>query len=274
LAVIKEYELAQAPARENSVQVSPVVIKVGGSVLDQKDELVTAITALWRSGRQPVLVHGGGPVINGWLQRLGIEPHFIDGRRVTDDATLEIVRTVMIGQINSELVRSFAAQGVPAVGLNGLDAGMIRARRAPKQLGMVGYVEEVDAYLLRSLCLGGFLPVIAPLSTGPGGECLNVNADDAATAIACSLAAEALVFLSNVPGVRGVQGDIIPSLTPREIDNLIATGVITGGMIPKVESCVHALDYVQAVHIVDGSQSHNLMDTLAGDQASGTRITR
>ena len=251
---------------------TPIVIKIGGSVLDDATETLDAITTLWQTGRKPVLVHGGGPMINQWLDRLGIVPQFIDGRRVTDAVTLEVVRTVLIGQVNTELVRVLSKSGVRAIGLNGMGSGLIRAHRAAPALGLVGLVDSVDISPVQILCDAGFLPVIAPLCLGPDGECLNVNADDVATAVAIALDAEDLIFLSNVPGVRDTAGEIVHTLTRTHALDMIAQGIISGGMVPKIESCLNALEQVHTIHILDGADPRALTSVLSSHNGVGTMI--
>ncbi len=253
------------------------VIKIGGSVLDDSIAILEEISELWKSGRRIALVHGGGPVIDVWMRRMGVTPVFINGRRVTDAATLEIVRSVLIGKINSEIVRALQTFGVRAVGLCGMDGGMIRAKRANPELGLVGLAELADGDLLETLLSAGFLPVIAPLCLGPDDECLNVNADDAANCIARALRAENLVFLSNVSGVYSAGKSLIPILTEEHARELLAQGVISGGMAPKIEACLAALDDVAAVHIIEGSHPGIVLRAFAdhdGDEPVGTRIIR
>ncbi len=249
-----------------------VVVKLGGSALEHAQPVLADVVTLWHAGWQPVVVHGGGPQIDAWLRRLDITPRFIDGRRVTDAATLEVVRAVLIGQINSELVRLLETMDGSAIGLSGIDAGLIRTRRAPEPLGLVGIVESVNVKPVIALCQAGFIPVIAPLSLGPDDECVNVNADDVATAIASAMGASALLFLSNVPGVRDGSGDLVPQLDRSSAAQMIAAGVISGGMVPKIQSCLAALDRVQSVHIIDGTMPHVLLRALEGREHPGTCI--
>ncbi len=248
------------------------VVKIGGSTLDGVAGVLDALAAAWRAGYAPVVVHGGGPIINEWLRRLGIVPQFVAGRRVTDAATLEVACAVMGGVINNGLVEELVRRGVPAVGLSGLAAGMIRAERAGDDHGLVGLNPQADAAPLRALLAGGFVPVVAPLALGPAGECLNLNADDAAMALARALNADHLLFVSDVPGVRDKAGAIIPRLTARAADALLRDGTITGGMIPKIEACLTALEDVPAIHIIDSAAATDLRGVLAGDHAAGTRL--
>lgn len=265
-------------ARQFAVQIpttAPMVIKVGGSIFDRVHETIDVIADAWQRGIPVVVVHGGGPLINEWLRKLNVTPQFINGRRVTDAATLEIVRAVLIGNINSEIVRQLVTHDCTAVGISGMDMQLIRTRRAESAMGLVGYVEEIQIKPLTRLMSAGFLPVISPLCLGPDGECLNVNADDVATAIACALHASRLIFMSDVPGVKGSDGSIIPLLTPDKVQLLIADGIITGGMVPKVQSCIQAIDDITSIHIIDGSQPTLLARAMyiTGEEA-GTRFVR
>jgi acetylglutamate kinase len=250
----------------------PVVVKLGGSALAATDSALDEVAALWRAGWGPVLVHGGGPVINQWMRRMGMTPQFYEGRRVTDAATLEVARAVMVGLINGDLVRGLVARGIPAIGLCGLDGGLIHAQMGDPALGLVGLDPQADPAPVQTLLQAGYLPVIAPLAVSPYGECLNVNADDAALALATALGATRLAFISDVPGVRGSIGQIIGHLTPHHATQLLREGTITGGMVPKVKACLAALDAVDAIYIVDGVGATHLSALFAGKVACGTRI--
>ncbi|MBA3826399.1 MAG: acetylglutamate kinase [Ktedonobacterales bacterium] len=250
----------------------PVVVKLGGSALDAADAVLDEVAALWRAGWQPVLVHGGGPLIDAWLRRLGLMPQFHDGRRVTDAATLEVARAVMVGVINADLVRRLVARGVPAIGLSGLDAGLVRAQQRDPVLGLVGLDPRVDPTPVQMLLSTGYLPVIAPLALGPNDICLNINADDVALALARALVAARLAFISDVAGVRDGAGQVIAQLAPRQATQLLRDGAITGGMVPKVMACLAALDTVAAIYILDGAGATRLGALFAGEAALGTRI--
>jgi len=241
---------------------SPTVIKIGGSTLDKAQPVFRQVVHLWRTGRRPVIVHGGGPAINRWLHRLGVEPQFSGGRRVTDAATLEVVRAVMVGQINGDIVRTLVSAGGRAVGFSGIDGGLIRARRAAPELGLVGQVAEVDPALIQMAVEAGYIPVITPLGIGPDNEYLNINADDVALAVATALRARDLVFLSDVAGILDRQGHSIDRITPTQARSLMTNGVVTGGMVPKVEACLAALASVRRVTIVDGAAPECLLRAL------------
>jgi acetylglutamate kinase len=250
----------------------PVVVKLGGSALDAADAALDEVAALWRAGWQPVLVHGGGPVIDAWLRQLGVTPQFHNGRRVTDAATLEVARAVMVGVINGDLVRRLVARGIPAIGLSGLDAGLIRAQQSDPTLGLVGLDPQVEASPLRMLLAAAYLPVVAPLALGQNDICLNINADDVALALATALAAARLAFISDVAGVRDGTGQVIAQLTQHQAAQLLREGTITGGMVPKVTACLAALDTVAAIHITDGAGAAHLGALFAGEADLGTRI--
>lgn len=251
-----------------------LVIKLGGSTLEHQRGVLQDIIWLHTLGARPVLVHGGGPYINEWLKKLNIPTHFENGLRVTDAATLEVVRMVLIGQVNQGLVLMASQMGGKAVGLSGTDGSMIRAHIADPHLGFVGEVDSVDPILVQSMIDQGYIPIVAPLGEGPDGGCLNINADLVASHLAGALGAEKLIFLSNVLGICRSDGSLISELTETEATRLIAEGVINGGMIPKVEACLDALTSVPKVHIVDGREDHILLRELFTDQGAGTMITR
>lgn len=253
-----------------------VVIKYGGHAMD-KPELCTAFaTDLAQLSSQDmgfVVVHGGGPQISALLARLNIESHFENGLRVTDEATMEAVEMVLCGQVNKAVVASFAAHGVRAAGISGRDGNLLRAVVKNPALGLVGEIEAVDAALPLCLLQAGFVPVVAPVASSPEGQALNINADTAAGALAGALAADYFVLISDVPGVLDAEGRLIPALTRAEIEKLRAEGVITGGMIPKVESCLNALDAgCQRALILDGRAPSSLRRYLLDDAPLGTVV--
>ncbi len=251
-----------------------VVIKLGGSMIEDGQDALEDIIWLRGLGAQPVLVHGGGPHISAWLDRMGLATTFVRGLRVTDAATLDVVRMVLVGKVNGELVQAVARLGGRAVGLSGIDGPVLRARAIAPELGYVGTVTEVDPGPVRALAAAGYIPIIAPLALGPEGEALNVNADDAAADLARGLVATKLLYLSDVPGIVGVDGQLLSTLTDTQVGALIADGTISGGMIPKAEACLRALDTVQRVHIVDGREAHVLVRELFTDEGAGTMIQR
>jgi acetylglutamate kinase len=251
-----------------------LVIKLGGSTLTHQKYVLQDIVLLRSLGANPVLVHGGGPHINEWLKKLNVPAHFEHGLRVTDAETLDIVRMVLMGQVNQGLVAALAEMGGRAVGISGTDGNLIQASIADERLGFVGAIEAVDPSLLQILIEQGYIPVVAPLGQGPGLPCLNINADLVAAHIARAMHAEKLIFLSNVAGIYRADGTLISELSQAEAQQLIADGTINGGMIPKVAACLDALSTVSRVHIVDGREPHALLRELFTDQGAGTMIVR
>lgn len=251
-----------------------LVIKLGGSTLENQRSVLQDIIWLQALGARPVLVHGGGPYINEWLDKLNMPTQFQNGLRVTDASTLDVVRMVLLGQVNAGLVLLASQLGGKAIGLSGTDGKMIYARIADKSLGFVGEIESVDPTLVQMLIDQGYIPVIAPLGQSADGDCLNINADLVAAHLAGALNAEKLIFLSNVVGICRRDGSLISELNEVEAQQLIEEGVITGGMIPKVFACLDALLAVPNVHIVDGREAHVLLRELFTDQGAGTMIVR
>ena len=251
-----------------------LVIKLGGSTLTHQKYILQDIVLLRSLGAYPVLVHGGGPYFNEWLKKLDVPSRFQNGLRVTDAETLDIVRMVLLGQVNQGLVAVLAEMGGKAIGVSGTDGNTIHARIADERLGFVGAIEAVDPSLLQMLIEQGYIPVVAPLGQGPGVPCLNINADLVASHIARAMHAEKLIFLSNVSGIYRTDGSLISELNQMEAQQLIADGTIHGGMIPKVAACLEALSTVSRVHIVDGREPHTLLRELFTDQGAGTMIVR
>ncbi|GCE24642.1 acetylglutamate kinase [Dictyobacter alpinus] len=251
-----------------------LVIKLGGSTLEHQRAVLQDIIWLRALGAYPVLVHGGGPYINEWLTKLNLPTRFINGLRVTDAATLNVVRMVLLGQVNQGLVLMASQMGGKAIGLAGTDGGLVRAHMADERLGFVGEVDAVDPTPIEALLREGYIPMVAPLGEGPDGTCLNINADLVAAHLAGALNAEKLIFLSNVAGICRADGTLISELRESEAKQLIDDGVISGGMIPKVTACLDALVAVPRVHIVDGRDSHVLLRELFTDKGAGTMIIR
>lgn len=251
-----------------------LVIKLGGSTLEHQRSVLQDIIWLRALGVNPVLVHGGGPYINEWLQKLQLPARFINGLRVTDAATLDVVRMVLLGQVNQGLVLMASQLGGRAIGLSGTDGSMVQARITDEALGFVGDVTAIDPTPVQALLDKEFIPIVAPLGEGPNGTCLNINADLVAAHLAGALNAEKLIFLSNVVGICRGDGSLISELPEREARQLISEGVIHGGMIPKVSACLDALMAVPRVHIVDGREPHVLLRELFTDQGAGTMIRR
>lgn len=255
-----------------------VVIKYGGHAMDQpalSEAFATDVAQLAAEGMRLAVVHGGGPQISALLNRLHIESRFVDGLRVTDAACMQAVEMVLCGQVNKAVVSAFAQRGARAAGISGRDGNLLRARLKNPALGLVGEVEAVDPSLPQCLLDAGFVPVIAPVACGPQGEALNINADTAAGALAGALAADYFVLISDVPGVLDAQGRLIPGLSRAEISRLIEQGVISGGMIPKVNACLNALDAGCArALILDGRARSSLRRSLLDDAPLGTLVAR
>ena len=251
-----------------------LVIKLGGSTLENQRMILQDIIWLRTLGANPVLVHGGGPYINQWLKKLDIPAQFKNGLRITDAATLEIVRMVLCGQVNQGLVAMAAQMGGKVIGLCGTDGNMVQAHIADPELGYVGEIDTINPGLVQTLIAQGYIPIIAPVGQGVDGSSLNINADLVAAHLAGALDAEKLIFLSNVVGICRADGSLISRLSEDEARQLIHDGVISGGMIPKVSACLDALVSVPHVHIIDGGESHVLLRELFTDQGVGTMIVR
>ncbi len=259
-----------------------VVVKYGGNALagatdDDALALFAEDVVLMRQvGMRPVVVHGGGPQISDLMSRLGKVTEFRNGLRVTDAETVDIVRMVLIGQVNPQLVAAINVHGPLAVGVSGEDAGLIRARGRDAALGFVGDVEAINPTILHGLLDDEFIPVVATIGTDAAGQAYNINADAVAGAIAEALGAEKLVYLTDIEGLRRVVDDpasLIRQTTPDELDALMADGTIAGGMIPKVESCVQAVrNGVRRAHILDGRIPHVLLLEIFTDEGIGTMV--
>jgi acetylglutamate kinase len=252
-----------------------MVIKVGGSVTDQlHPSFFTTCVSLLKRGWQLVIVHGGGPWINRWLDKVGIPPRFVDGLRVTDTVTLEVVEMVLAGAMNKHLVSRFTQAGAQAIGLSGIDGELIRVKQRDPSLGYVGDVTEVNPSILRGLLDQGWLPVVASLGVDVGGQHYNVNADYAAAAIAQALKAHTLALVTDVPGIWNGEKRVLRQVTPDQIDDMIADGTIAGGMIPKVTAGLRCLgSEVERVMIIDGRAPQDWEDDKQAVSA-GTSIVR
>ena len=251
----------------------PIVIKLGGAALPHWEAVLEDLRAARAAGFRAVLVHGGGPVITSWLQRLGKEPVFVNGLRQTDAETLDVAVMALAGKVNTDLVAVLQRGGTPAVGLSGVDGGLILARRqTDPDLGFVGEVEHVDPRPLEALAGAGYVPVVAPIALGPDGP-LNVNADTVAGDIARAIGAVGLIFLTDVPGVKDRAGDVLPALDRDRALALQREGVISGGMIPKVDACLRVLDRVPQATILDGGRPHAIVEHLLEGRTSGTVFT-
>ncbi len=226
------------------------------------------------SGMKFVLVHGGGPVINEMLNKLDIKSNFLNGLRITDAPTLQVVEMALCATANKEIVRGLQKCGISAAGVSGEDGKMLTARQKNAELGLVGEIVSVDASLPNALLASGFVPVIAPLALDAEGNPLNINADTAAGALAGALAADYFVLISDVPGIKDSSGNIYSYLAKEAINELRAEGTITGGMIPKVEACLAALDQgCRNALILDGSQPGSLRRYLVNNEPAGTVIS-
>jgi acetylglutamate kinase len=256
------------------------VVKYGGAAMKEerlREDFARDIVLLRFVGIQVVVVHGGGPQIDAMLVKLGIEPKRVAGMRVTDEATMDVVEMVLAGKINQEICSLINRHGGRAVGLSGHDATFMRCDRLAGEggvdLGLVGTPRAVEPSLLRALQQGGFIPVIAPIGVDDGGASLNVNADLVAGAVASALAAEKLVLLTDVAGVKDAAGRFLPTLSKAEAEAAIADGTIGGGMIPKVRCCLDAIEAgVRSAHIVDGRQAHTVLLEIFTDRGIGTHI--
>ena len=259
-----------------------VVVKYGGNALaGASDDDALALFAedivlMRQVGMRPVVVHGGGPQISELMNRLGKVAEFRNGLRVTDKETVDIVRMVLIGNVNPQLVSAINVHGSLAVGVSGEDAGLIRATARDPELGFVGDVESINPTILQALLEDEFVPVVATIGADASGQAYNINADTVAGAIAEALGAEKLVYLTDIEGLRRVVDDpasLIRQTTPDELDALMADGTIAGGMIPKVESCVHAVrGGVRRAHILDGRIPHVLLLEIFTDEGIGTMV--
>ena len=258
-------------SRDADTRRDVLVIKIGGSVSAEADPALDAVVSLHDGGHPLVVVHGGGPVVGEWSSRFGLETRFVRGLRVTDAATRDVALAVLVGLANTRTVSALLARGVPAVGLSGVDAAMLRAERESDELGLVGRITRVDSAVLEELVDAGRVPVVAPAAIeAPGDgepldEVFNVNADSVAGAIAASLSARLLVFVTDVPGVRAKDGKVIGSLDLGRAKALIDDGTIEGGMLPKVEACLVAARAGCRAAIVAAQGADAVERLLAGD---------
>ncbi len=254
-----------------------VVVKFGGNAMGDEEamaDFARDIVLMRQVGLNPVVVHGGGPMINDLLARLGIESRFVRGKRVTDKATVEVVEMVLTGLVNKRIVQAIMDEGGRAVGLSGKDDDMMVCVADDPELGFVGKPVEMNVQVLRDLFAAGIIPVVAPVATGMGpNETFNVNGDTAAGAIAGALQADRLLLLTDVSGVKNAAGEIVTSMTPAEVQQMIESGVIAGGMIPKAETALKALeDGVRAVVILDGRVPNACLLELFTEHGAGSLI--
>lgn len=269
-----------------------VVIKYGGNAMisdELKSKVITDITLMRYVGIRPIIVHGGGPDITNFLKKIGKTSEFVSGLRVTDKETMAIAEMVLIGKVNSEIVNRLNQEGNHAIGLSGKDGNLIRAKKKWAEvhhggtveqvdIGYVGEVESIGGSVLSDMIAGGYIPVVAPVGVGGGGESYNINADYVAAKVAGALQSEKLLLLTDVEGIYKTYGDpssFISSLTEEEARRYIDEGIISGGMIPKVESCLCALaEGAKKACIIDGRLPHSLLLELFTAQGIGTEIVR
>ena len=256
-----------------------VVVKYGGNAMineELKQQVMEDIVLLWLVGVKVVLVHGGGPEINRLMERLGKEPVFVDGLRVTDQETLDIVQMVLSGKINKTLVNLLEMQGGRAMGISGIDGGLIKALPKDPRLGYVGRITGVDIRPVMDMLEKGYIPVISTLGCDEQGKAYNINGDTAAAFIAGALGAERLIMMTDIAGILRDQHDpstLIPKLTVDEARELYSSGVISGGMIPKVDCCIEALNRgVESVIIMDGRVPHSILMEILTDEGAGTMV--
>lgn len=253
-----------------------VVIKLGGHAMgsdDAMEDFARDVVLMRQVGINPVVVHGGGPMINAMLEKLDIKSEFVNGKRVTDGATVEVVEMVLSGRVNKRIVQAINRQGGKAIGLSGKDANLMVCDQTNPELGFVGTPAEMNPEVLTDLFASGTIPVIAPLGAGRNGETFNVNGDTAAGAIAAALKADRLLLLTDVSGVKNAKGDVLTELTAGQIRDMTADGTIAGGMIPKTETALNAIEGgVRAVVILDGRAPNACLLELFTEHGAGSLI--
>ncbi|MFB0559017.1 MAG: acetylglutamate kinase [Dehalococcoidales bacterium] len=256
-----------------------IVIKIGGATLGSHDTTIEDIVKLQQQGKSLVVVHGGGKLITEWLAKQGISTQFVHGERVTDRATLEVVISVLAGLVNKEIVATINDLEGKAIGISGVDGALIQGKIKDIKLGYVGTVGKVNVAPLKVLLQSGYIPVVAPVSLlafdrpGKALPMLNINADTVAGEIAAAIGAERLIFLTDVAGICDRSGRLLPQLSPDEAEALVASGVASEGMIPKIKACLIALSTTSTTSIIDGRQPHALLREIEGG-GSGTTINR
>jgi len=253
-----------------------VVIKLGGHAMtsdEAMDSFARDVVLMRQVGINPVIVHGGGPMINALLDKLEIKSDFVNGKRVTDVATMEVVEMVLSGTVNKRIVQAINKQGGRAVGLSGKDANLVVCDPADPELGLVGNPSEINPEVIRTLFENDLIPVIAPLGAGRNGETFNINGDTVAGAIAGALSADRLLLLTDVSGVKNADGDVLTEMNSDQIREMTASGVIAGGMIPKTETALAALEEgVKAVVILDGRAPNACLLELFTEHGAGSII--
>lgn len=254
-----------------------IVIKIGGSTLGNHDTTLEDLVTLQQRGVLPVVVHGGANVVTDWLGRLAIPTRFVHGLRVTDAETLKVVTAILGGLVNKELVAAIQSLGGKAMGLCGIDGGLLQAQVEDIEMGYVGEIQKVNPEPLTAILQAGFIPIVAPLSLQSSGEpaenafMLNTNGDTVAGEIAAALGAEKLIFLTDVAGICDSAGELIPELSLEKAATLLDSGVASGGMMPKIKACLRALSTVPVTRIIDGRIPHALIEELEG-RMKGTTI--
>ena len=258
-----------------------VVIKYGGNAMVNealKQQVMEDIVLLWLIGVKVVLIHGGGPEISGMMKKVGKEPHFINGLRVTDKETIDIVQMVLAGKVNKDLVNLLQMKGGHAIGLSGLDGGIIEAVSKNEELGYVGQITKIRTQPITDILEKNYIPVISTIASDRQGNTYNINGDTAAASIAGALQAERLIMMTDIAGIlqdKDEPATLIPSLSISEAKKLYETGVISGGMIPKVDCCIDALRQgVENVTIMDGRIPHSILMELLTDEGAGTMVTK
>lgn len=246
--------------------------------MGSQDTTIEDVVSLQRQGKSLVIVHGGGKIITDWLEKRGIPTRFVNGERVTDEATLEVVVSVLAGLVNKEIVADINALGGMAIGISGVDGGLIEGRIKDRELGYIGEVVKVNLSPLEALLKSGYIPVVAPVSLNAGKpekapRVLNINADAVAGEVAAAIGAERLIILTDVVGVCDQSGNLLPRLSPDEAEALLASGVASGGMIPKIKACLRALSGTPLTRIIDGRQPQALLREIEG-KGGGTTIKR
>ena len=253
-----------------------VVIKLGGHAMGSDEAMETFardVVLMSQVGVNPVIVHGGGPMINEMLEKLAIKSDFVNGKRVTDAATMEVVEMVLSGRVNKRIVQAINGQGGRAVGLSGKDAGMITCTPSSPDLGLVGEPDEINPAILHTMFEANIIPVIAPLGAGRNGETFNINGDTAAGAVAAALKADRLLLLTDIDGVRDASGRVVTELSADQIRQMTRDGVIAGGMIPKTETALAAIEGgVRAVVILDGRAPNATLLELYTEHGAGSLI--
>ncbi len=255
-----------------------IVVKIGGATLDSHNSIIEDIVYLQRQGKLLIVVHGGAKLVTEWLTKQGISTRFVQGERVTDEATLEVVTAVLAGLVNKEIVASINSLGGQAVGISGVDGSLIQGKIKNEEMGYMGTVMKVDIALLKTLLQSGYIPVISPLSLhsfdrpDKAPQILNINGDPVAGEIAATIGAKKLIFLTDVAGICDRSGKLVSNLSPGEAEALMAAGIASGGMIPKIKACLRALSSTPITCIIDSTQPHALLREIKGD-SGGTTIS-